>query len=50
MGEYFSLIQMLDLAQFYFKACYKIKDSIGDLEMTALSALNLGVTYLKKKD
>jgi serine phosphatase RsbU (regulator of sigma subunit) len=47
MGEMFLRRNQPDSAIVYLLKCFQIKRSIGDVEMTALSALNLGLAYIR---
>lgn len=47
LGEMFLLRNQPDSAIVYLLRCFQIKRSIGDVEMTALSALNLGLAYIR---
>jgi len=50
IGIYFLSKKQLDTSEKCFITCYKIKDSIGDLEMMAESLLNLASIYIQKKE
>jgi serine phosphatase RsbU (regulator of sigma subunit) len=50
LGEFYIMHNRIDTAIYFFKKSYNIKDSVKDMEMTALTSLNLGVSFLSKKD